>query len=124
MKRSTEWGSFFTVFLKAFSDRFAPAGQIREKKGKEDPGELAFPAAPGPLSCRPSGAAGRLGSEELAAQLVDGDALGVRARLAAGVQGVLLFEVLLRRTARIVPGAEVVQLPPDLLGPDTSRVRE
>src|SRR5207245_2257104 len=57
-------------------------------------------------------------------QVLDRDTVRLSTWLAAGVQGVLLRQVLRQRAVRIGPRPEVVQLAPDLLRPASRRVRE
>jgi hypothetical protein len=54
-----------------------------------------------------------LGVQEVVNQVLDRQGLGVLARLAAGVQVVLLRQVLLQGGVGVVPRAEVVELTPD-----------
>jgi hypothetical protein len=84
-------------------------------------GLVVLPGAVGQLAGFDQGA---LRVEELVAQFLDRDAFGRLPGLAAGVQGVLLFQVLRQRGVGVGPRAEVVQLAPNLLGPAPGGVRE
>jgi hypothetical protein len=58
------------------------------------------------------------------AHVLDRNGLQVGAGLSAGVQRLLLFQVLLEGAVGIIPRPELLELSPDLLGPHAGRMRK
>jgi hypothetical protein len=65
-----------------------------------------------------------LGIEEVVGHVLDRDSGPIGARLAAGVEGIVLFQIRFQGGVGIGSHAEVMQLPPSFLGPLPAGMRE